>query len=149
VARGGLVEEDTLPTVLDGDAAGARERDGVRRVQPRGPEDYVDVGVERQAVGVDCRGERRPDGEGHAAGVSDGNLGAVRKARGGGALQGAQMQVMLACERFTHEHQAGAVVEEGADGDAGARELPCEDEGRDGRCWMCVEGAGVRRAVEG
>ena len=104
VAQGGLVEEDTVPFVLDGDAACARERDGVGRVQPRRPEDHVDVGVERQAVGVDRAGERRPDGERHAAGVSDGDFGAVGEARGGGALEGAQMQVVLLCERFTHEH---------------------------------------------
>ena len=149
MARGGLVEEDTFPPVLDGDAARARERDGVRSVQPRRPEDHVDVGVERQAVGVDRGGERRPDGEGHAAGVSDGDLGAVGEARGGVALQSAQRQVVLACERFTHEHQAGAVVEKGAYGDVGAAEVPCEDEGRDGGCWRRVEGAGVGRVVEG
>ena len=63
--------------------------------------------------------------------------------------EGAQRQVVLASERFTHEHQAGAVVEEGAYGDAGAGEVSCEDEGRDGRRWMCVEGAGVGRVVKG
>ena len=149
MARGGLVKKDTVPFVLDRDAARARERDGVGRVQPRRPEDHVDVGVQRQAVGVDRGAECRSDGEGHAAGMSDGDLGAVGEASGCGALEGAQRQVVLASERFTHEHQACAVVKECAYGDAGAGEVPCEDEGRDGRCWMCVEGAGVGRALEG
>jgi len=127
VARGGLVEEHTVPLMLDGDAARASKRDGVGRVQPRCPEDHVNVGVERQAVSVDRGGESRSDGDRHAAGVSDGDLGAVGEARGCGACEGAQMQVVFASERFTHEHQAGAVVEEGAYGDVGAGELPCED----------------------